>query len=326
MMIGPVSPPIRLDSSSNNAMKHNDSHKSENASRSPSFLKKIQRRPKPFIITRPTDNSNNNRDSSHSSYNQRFDSHDSKPNYYTAEDRGKVRHSEYSNRSNSYNSNPNYNNSDRWEEVRPSRHDRNHCSSNGRRMDQHLYSHNSNTNGSAATSSFISENVSTSNYKPFRLILVGIPGSGKSTFAKALAAGKPSKYVRINQDELKQRHVCETWCHQALKDGKCPVVDRCNFDERQRQHFIDIASKFGVPVDCIVFNENTEDCIIRCEERSYHETINKGNANEVVKRMAKSFDPPLPKSRDISQYRNVINIKGFQQSHDLVLEYLSSKY
>ena len=193
-------------------------------------------------------------------------------------------------------------------------------------MDQHLYSHNSNTNGSAATSSFISENVSTSNYKPFLLILIGIPGSGKSTFAKALAAGKPSKYVRINQDELKQRHVCETWCHQALKDGKCPVVDRCNFDKRQRQHFIDIASKFGVPVDCIVFNENTEDCIIRCEERSYHETINKGNANEVVKRMAKSFDPPLPKSRDISQYRNVSNIKGFQQSHDLVLEYLSSKY
>ena len=60
-----------------------------------------------------------------------------------------------------------------------------------------------------------------------------------------------------------------------VKRGKCPVVDRCNFDERQRQHFIDIASKFGVPVD----NENTEDCIIRCEERSYHETINKGNAN-----------------------------------------------
>lgn len=30
------------------------------------------------------------------------------------------------------------------------------------------------------------------------------------------------------------------------------VIDRCNFDEKQRKTWIDLGQKYNVPVDCIV--------------------------------------------------------------------------
>jgi predicted ABC-type ATPase len=40
------------------------------------------------------------------------------------------------------------------------------------------------------------------------LVLVGLPGSGKSTFAMKLAATKP-EWKRVNQDDLGSRRACE---------------------------------------------------------------------------------------------------------------------
>ena len=43
---------------------------------------------------------------------------------------------------------------------------------------------------------------------PSILLLVGLPGSGKSTFSTELCRLLPWKYVRVNQDELKTRGKC----------------------------------------------------------------------------------------------------------------------
>ena len=84
-------------------------------------------------------------------------------------------------------------------------------------------------------------------YEPFLVLLVGLPGSGKSTFAETLVASMPNKFCRINQDELKTRPKCERKLKQVLSASPnspwhlCPIIDRCNFDKQQRSTWYRIA-------------------------------------------------------------------------------------
>jgi predicted kinase len=148
--------------------------------------------------------------------------------------------------------------------------------------------------GHAALSSSLtirSQNV-VSHDKPRILILVGIPGSGKSTLAQYLTSLNTSRYIRVNQDELKTRNKCETLTRTALKQSQSPIIDRCNFDPKQRSHFIRIAQEFNVPVDCIVLDISVSICLERCLNRNHHPTIDGNNARAVVGQMANLLVKP----------------------------------
>ena len=161
-------------------------------------------------------------------------------------------------------------------------------------------------------------------YEPFMLMLVGVPGSGKSTFAESLVEGKPWMYVRVNQDQLGSRRECEALTRKTLSEGKCPVVDRCNFDPSQRKHFLEIAQReLGVPVDCVVFTYPMEVCIRRCQRRRKHETIAPAQAVEVVERMVRQFSPPMPNRINAESFRNLKEISSLTTFNDLVMEYLN---
>ncbi len=147
------------------------------------------------------------------------------------------------------------------------------------------------------------------------LVLVGLPGSGKSYFASKLEKESCSQYVRVNQDSLGTRKKCETACRQALSRGKSVIIDRCNFNTQQREHWL----KFGVPCECIIFNYEKEVCIRRCKERRDHETIDPGNAAVVVRGMAKEYRPPLPHS---PQYQRHVTINSFRKSNEIVQSYI----
>jgi predicted kinase len=155
------------------------------------------------------------------------------------------------------------------------------------------------------------------------LILAGVPGSGKSTLAESLIAGKPWMYVRVNQDTLGSRRECEDLARKVLQDGKCPIIDRCNFDPTQRKHFLNIALSFKVPVDCVVFQYDMSLCIRRCQARRNHETITPQIAVEVVQRMVRQFSPPLPGRINAETFRNLKTISNLEAFNDVVIEYLN---
>ena len=173
-------------------------------------------------------------------------------------------------------------------------------------------------------------------FQPFVIILVGIPGSGKSHFASHLAA-MSSKFIRINQDTLGSRQDCEFMMRRALYEGKIPVVDRCNIDSQQRKYFVDIAEEAGAPCECVVFLYDKKTCIKRCEQRRNHETINPHNARDVVERMASLFRPPVARSRHSNyrgnnvrcsvgeMYRRVVYVFSFKMAHNLAETYLSQQ-
>jgi predicted kinase len=83
-------------------------------------------------------------------------------------------------------------------------------------------------------------------------ILVGLPASGKSTYAKQLVAKDPNSWVRINNDDLRAMMNGSVWSQDyekmitdarnylirdALKRGKNIVIDNLNLN---RRHFDDV--------------------------------------------------------------------------------------
>ena len=116
------------------------------------------------------------------------------------------------------------------------------------------------------------------------LILVGIPGSGKSTFAKELV--KNNNYVRVNRDDMRQMLKGQDMCHylieqlitimcnsiirEALENNMNVVVDnthvRMKYISMYKLQFGDIADikfkVFDVPVKVAIERDSKRDRVV----------------------------------------------------------------
>jgi len=107
----------------------------------------------------------------------------------------------------------------------------------------------------------------------------------------------------------------------TLRENKCPIIDRCNFNKQQRDYFWNIAMEERHTniirkdeviqvqgVECIVFQCSVNVCINRCEGRGdSHETIKPGMARKVVGRMKKDLVVPDSNERKWKKLRFVKN-------------------
>lgn len=115
----------------------------------------------------------------------------------------------------------------------------------------------------------------TNQTRPKVIVLVGIPGSGKSTWVKKWQEMHPSDdYQVVNQDIIGSRTKCIDKMHELLENNKNVIVDRCNVTEEQRSHWVQVALYHGVEVlTCIVLEVDEEEAIARVELRRDHPTI-----------------------------------------------------
>ncbi|OEU16969.1 hypothetical protein FRACYDRAFT_239565 [Fragilariopsis cylindrus CCMP1102] len=180
----------------------------------------------------------------------------------------------------------------------------------------------------APTTATSNTSIETDYTSPFMVLCVGLPGSGKSTFSRSLMKSNPTKFGRINQDELKTRQKCERKVKQMLllstststsstaitssessspqsiqQQRLCPIIDRCNFDMTQRSTWYRLAEECGaadvdgggttIPVDVVVFDIPYEVCLRRCEIRKGHETITSPKqAAGILKQLKSQWKPP----------------------------------
>lgn len=92
--------------------------------------------------------------------------------------------------------------------------------------------------------------------KPEVIVVVGAPGSGKSS----LAISRFPNYVRANQDILKKKEKCAQVCEESLRAGKSVIVDNQNRDAATRKLYVDVAKKLGVPVRAVLVNVPKDMC------------------------------------------------------------------
>ena len=106
------------------------------------------------------------------------------------------------------------------------------------------------SSGSGRAASRGGRSIDISGAVPLLLVLVGIPGSGKSTFVQELLTSSPPdvEWSRVSQDVLGTRKRCIRATQDALIEGRHVAIDRCNFDQEQRAHWLRLHPPRGTRV------------------------------------------------------------------------------
>jgi predicted kinase len=120
------------------------------------------------------------------------------------------------------------------------------------------------------------------------IIMRGLPGSGKSTYAKNLVAENPGVYKRLNRDDLRSMldnyhrtdanesfvaRVRDMMLIETLKAGKHVIIDDTNLSERSIERIRQVTHKHckdtgdQVEIEIKDITTSLEECIARDEQR-----------------------------------------------------------
>ncbi|KAF5351018.1 hypothetical protein D9756_008278 [Leucocoprinus leucothites] len=145
-------------------------------------------------------------------------------------------------------------------------------------------------------------------------ILVGLPGSGKSWFSKALVARAPRQWTRVSQDDTGSRSQCES----AISRGTgydFTILDRCNMADTERKEWLKLASNWTASPVCIWFDYDAELCTSRAQMRVGHPTLTPGRrVRNAVTQMVEQFVQP----RLSEGFSAIVRIRSFQAAMELI--------
>ena len=134
-------------------------------------------------------------------------------------------------------------------------------------------------------------------------ITVGLPGSGKSTYAKEFIKGKEIEYLSsdslravFGKSEEDQTVTPLVFGHikrkvdEFLKDGKNVMVDATSVNRKERSDYINTAKKYGAKVVVIVFKMDRQGLIDRNKKRG--EQGGRVVPDWVIDKMLAKFEEP----------------------------------
>lgn len=132
------------------------------------------------------------------------------------------------------------------------------------------------------------------------MILVGLPGSGKSTKVKELQQIHPDAVVcsadhyftsadgcyNFDATQLHRAHqACQQKAMDAMVIGKsCVIIDNTNVRLRDRRAYSSMALGYGYKVEEVVIGEFTEAFVDVCAQRNVH-----GVPRDVIAKMAHQY-------------------------------------
>lgn len=131
-------------------------------------------------------------------------------------------------------------------------------------------------------------------------ILVGPPGSGKSTYA---ITNLTLNTAYVNQDSQGKVGHADKFA-EAIQLRSDIIVDRMNFNKEQRKRYITVAKANGYETEIIVFHESYQTCLNRCEARKDHLTVkDKATAIKVLNFFFSNYERVQDNEADVVERR-----------------------
>ena len=160
--------------------------------------------------------------------------------------------------------------------------------------------------------------------KPSFIMMVGLPGSGKSTYAKTLTLdGKP--YIIHSSDKLREELYGDAAIqgdnnklfaelHKRIKEdlrcGENVVYDATNIKKKNRIAFLRELEDIPCHKDCIVMATEYKACVYNNEHRE------RKVPPEVIRRMFLNYQPP----HEIEGFREIIYVFTYLTSDNRLVE------
>ena len=145
-------------------------------------------------------------------------------------------------------------------------------------------------------------------------ITVGLPGSGKSTYAKEFIKGKDIEYLSSDslravfcKSEEDQTVTPLVFGHikrkvdEFLKDGKNVMVDATSVNRKERSDYINTAKKYGAKVVAIIFKMDRQGLIDRNKKRG-EQGVRVVPDFVIDKMLAKYEEPSFDEGIDVTIY------------------------
>ncbi len=128
------------------------------------------------------------------------------------------------------------------------------------------------------------------------VILVGMPGCGKTTYCRAALPG----HARISQDEGPRSFdgVLRRLGEMLAAGAPLIVIDRTNPMRRQRARFTAVARRHGYRVRIVHFDVPEETCRQRIAARTGHPTLAAERMAEAIARYKSVLDVPAAEECD----------------------------
>lgn len=164
---------------------------------------------------------------------------------------------------------------------------------------------------------------------PRLIILSGLPGSGKTTFAKKLVSKLTSmscgyEVDHINQDAIGGRDAFENALGPAGKamsrNGKYVlIVDRCNARKRDRKDVLDLLHNPEKDQVILVHFATAEElCLQRIEQRFDHLTLKPEEGRRAVRHFSEIFERPDQISKNVATLLVVRSIADSEKAIEML--------
>ena len=95
------------------------------------------------------------------------------------------------------------------------------------------------------------------------IVMVGFPGSGKSTVASTI-----TNYKIMHGDELLTSKKMIKEAEKHIQEGASIVFDATNPTKEKRQEYVALANKYKLPIRCIVMQTDMAEAMFRNNKRN----------------------------------------------------------